>query len=296
RLQDHQRSSLYDPVLDHWDTQRPLLTVRLGNVHPPHGLRTIRLCGVLPPVHPATAWPRRLRCRRTSGHPRPPLRRWPDSSGRRARARPVDTPCHTGRRSGNWVPSSLWHATSPATSQPWLEVVGSSPISRLSLLRTLAWNQGPFPPPALPSLDGTMGLSDSPSGPACPSRASGWLTPPPPGVSRVASVLRVQACRRHYPGGTVAGIGLLPGSDGGGLPQMSAGSAPATKSFRGLLGVHTCYGLPARGVAVRPFPSKAPAVSLPLRPLRLLLAGATVARWELHPLKNGALARRTDVQ
>jgi hypothetical protein len=141
-----------------------------------------------------------------------------------------------------------------------------------------------------------MGLSDSPGGPACPSRASGWLTRPPPGVSRVASVLRVQACRRHYPGGTVAGIRLLPGSDGGGLPQMSAGSAPATKSFRGLLGVHTCYGLPARGVTVRPFPSEASAVSLPLRPLRLLLAGATVARWELHPLKNVAFARRTDIQ
>src|SRR5438552_6055764 len=72
-----------------------------------------------------------------------------------------------------------------------------------------------------------MDLSDSPGGPACPSRASGWDTHPPPGVSRVASVLPVQTCRRHYPGGIVAGIGLLPGGDDGGLPQMSAGSAPA---------------------------------------------------------------------
>src|SRR5262249_53574114 len=77
---------------------------------------------------------------------------------------------------------------------------------------------------------------------------------------------------------------------------MSAGSAPATKPFRRLLRVHPCYGRPARGVAVRPFASKAPAVSLPLRPLRLLLAGATVARWEWHPLKNDALARRTAIQ
>jgi hypothetical protein len=44
---------------------------------------------------------------------------------------------------------------------------------------------------------------------------------------------------------------------------------------------------------MRPFTSKASAVSLPPLPLRLLLAGATVARWELHPLKNHALARRT---
>jgi hypothetical protein len=47
---------------------------------------------------------------------------------------------------------------------------------------------------------------------------------------------------------------------------------------------------------MRPFASKASAVSLPPLPLRLLLAGATVARWELHPLKNDALARRTDIQ
>jgi hypothetical protein len=41
--------------------------------------------------------------------------------------------------------------------------------------------------------------------------------------------------------------------------------------FRGLLSVHSCYGLYARGVAKRPFPSKAPTASLPLPPFRLLL-------------------------
>src|SRR5208282_1024730 len=40
------------------------------------------------------------------------------------------------------------------------------------------------------------------------------------------------------------------------------------------------------GSPSRPFPSKAPAALLPPLPLRLLLAGATVARRELHPLKN----------
>ena len=33
---------------------------------------------------------------------------------------------------------------------------------------------------------------------------------PPPGVSRVASFLLVQTCHRHYPGGIVVGIELLP--------------------------------------------------------------------------------------
>ena len=53
---------------------------------------------------------------------------------------------------------------------------------------TSTLNSGPFPPPALPGFNGTTGLSATPGGPACPSRASGWgHAPPPPGVSRVAS-------------------------------------------------------------------------------------------------------------
>ncbi len=48
------------------------------------------------------------------------------------------------------------------------------PISRLSVtLATLTLNQGPFPRPALPGVDGTTGLSATPGGPAYPSRASG---------------------------------------------------------------------------------------------------------------------------
>jgi hypothetical protein len=45
-------------------------------------------------------------------------------------------------------------------------------------------------------------------------------------------------------------------------------------SFRGLLSVHSRYGLHARGVAKRPFPSKAPTALLPPLPFRLLPGGA----------------------
>ena len=51
------------------------------------------------------------------------------------------------------------------------------------------------------------------------------------------------------PAGSSQGSGCSLDFDDGGLPQMTAGSAPAVKSFRGLLGVHACYGLSARGVA-----------------------------------------------
>jgi hypothetical protein len=94
----------------------------------------------------------------------------------------------------------------------------------------LTLNGGPFPPPALPDFRGTMGLSDSPCGPACPSRASGWFTHPPRGVSRVALDLRVQPCRRPYPGGIAGGSGRSPDTCDSGLPHPLVGSAP-TLSF-----------------------------------------------------------------
>jgi hypothetical protein len=140
-----------------------------------------------------------------------------------------------------------------------------------------------------------MDLSDSPSGPACPSRASGWPSRRPPlGVSRVASDLRVQTCRRHYPGGIVGeGRSRSPKAHDSGLPHPFAGSAstfavsrPAQRSLH----VTACL------LAESPngsFPSKASVVSLPLRPLRLLPAGARVAGEELHLLKIDAFSRRT---
>src|SRR5262249_2478355 len=43
----------------------------------------------------------------------------------------------------------------------------------------------------------------------------------------------------------------------------------------------------------RPFAPEASPGTLPFLALRLLPAGATVAGWDLHPLKRGAFARRT---
>src|SRR5262249_55785947 len=93
-------------------------------------------------------------------------------------------------------------------------------------------------------------LSATPGGPACPSRASGWVTRPPPGVSRVAWFLRVQACHRPYPGGNAGGAALAPPDvlASAAFPIPLLGRLPRY-AFRGLLGVHVSYGLPARGVA-----------------------------------------------
>ena len=139
---------------------------------------------------PASAPAPTLRGPRRSARPRRGRRRWPGSAGRRGPGGPGGTPCRPTRRSASWVIPSLCCAAPPVTSQRPPEVVGSSPISWLWLLRTLTWNGGPFPPPALPGLTGTTDLSATPVGPACPSRASGWAHAPTAGASRVASASR----------------------------------------------------------------------------------------------------------
>jgi hypothetical protein len=77
------------------------------------------------------------------------------------------------------------------------------------------------------------------------------------------------------------------------FPEIWAGRLPRYL-FRGLLGVHSRYGLPARRVAYkRPSASKASTASLPPQPLRLLPAGARVAGRVYPPLRTCAFSRRT---
>ena len=123
---------------------------------------------------------------------------------------------------------------------------------------------------------------------------------PPPGVSRVASD---PLCRHAVAITPVGSLDRVVRNEGLSTPRYSPATAAFPVSvagrlprypFRGLLGVHSRYGLPARGVAKRPFPSKAPTASLPPPPLRLLPAGTTrVAGRELHPLRIDTFPRRT---
>jgi hypothetical protein len=115
----------------------------------------------------------------------------------------------------------------------------------------------------------------------------------PPGVSRVACDLRVQACGRPYPGGTVGGISSLPGCLRRRPSPCQRRVGSHLKRFEACSAFLTRYGLPARGAAYPSVPSKAPAMSLPSPPLRLLPAGAKVAGWDLHPLKIDAFAWHT---
>jgi hypothetical protein len=84
-----------------------------------------------------------------------------------------------------------------------------------------------------------------------------------------------------------------PGSHSGGLPRYAAGSAstlcfsrPAQRSLR-------LWPACSRNRLKRSFPSKAPTVSSPPPPLRLLPAGATSCRVGFEPTENQHLSQRT---
>jgi len=145
---------------------------------------------------------------------------------------------------------------------------------------TPAFNRGPFPPPPLRGFRGTMGLSDTRNGPACPSRVAGWrshaspvrgfpccarspcagMPPPIPRQDRWGWIAR--AARRQR---TLLDVGL---------PSIRGGSAPASP----------VAGPARRSLSLRPVcsPSRprrpstpgASAASLPPLPPRLLPGGA----------------------
>ena len=194
---------------------------------------------------------------------------------------------------------ALLHVTPSATSERLLEVLGPwATLLRPSLLVASAFNQGSFPPPALPGFIGTTSLSVTPVGPACPSRASGWESSACsrhlglPVLSEVSSCLHAAA---YTPAGTQASanrsyarlrLAAFPGNGSGRLLHYQ---------FRGLIGCSLALR-PARSrVALKAtFTSKASTASLPPLPLRLLPAGATqLPGGPRNPLKTSSFSRRT---
>ena len=103
---------------------------------------------------------------------------------------------------------------------------------------------------------------------------------PPPRASRVAHL----PLRRHAvattQAGPLVGSSCSPVTSDIGLPRRPAGSAPALAVSRPARRSLTLRPACLRSRLTRPFTPKASAVSLPPLPLRLLLAGATVARWD----------------
>ena len=168
---------------------------------------------------------------------------------------------------------------------------------------TLVLNSGPFPRPALPGVGGTTGLSATPPGPACPSRASGWRSrasaergfPCCKGLPYVGMPLPIPRWDRWVEslmGRPIPPVSPFANDDG--LPRFHGGSAPTLNLSR-----------PARhSLALRPVDSlhrRAAHLSRRLRRLRYLCRrsdsfrperpswpGGTCTRWD-----DAALPRRT---
>ena len=122
-----------------------------------------------------------------------------------------------------------------------------APISRAPPLPAPVLNQGPFPPPALPGFPGTTGLSATPQRPACPSRASGWSSSNHAMGLPVLRASPLCTCCRHYPGTAPGCISRSLRQTYQPSPQWRAGR-PVQRPFRGLLSVHSRYGLHTRWI------------------------------------------------
>ena len=142
RLQDQHRRHLHHAVADRRNPQRSLLAVRLSVSTPaaPACGRYVFCLQFLRQFVQPRSTPVLLDVRRTSGRPRPLPPVGPAAlvgMGQHVRG---DTPCRTGHRTDSSALPSLWHAAPPGVSQPFVEVVDSSPISWLSLLLALSLN------------------------------------------------------------------------------------------------------------------------------------------------------------
>ena len=188
--------------------------------------------------------------------PRPLLlsRRWRGIDATPRPARQGDGACHRGSKTGSPGFPSLWHATLSVVSRACKEVLDyrQSPLSP-HLLRRLGTEApllgaryarlhyyGPLRHPRRPGLS-LAGFLFEPYRSACQGFPCSYGTP-------------LHPCRHHYPGepAHVYRRSLRPYCPGQGLFRcavaaflLSQRSRRSHYPFRGLLGVHACYGLGA---------------------------------------------------
>ena len=141
---------------------------------------------------------------------------------------------------------------------------------------------GSFPPPALPGLSGTMTLSDSRLGP--PPIATLKTRPPPAaGIPRLPGPPFRRAVP-NYPGGSRQVLISVASLSRAAFPVIQAGRHPQLH-FRGLLGLHSCYGPLDRSTAQGGLCRKASArpVALPSR-LPATRSNRLLSGWNPPPL------------
>ena len=192
---------------------------------------------------------RLFRCPQTFGRLRLLLRGSFCNIRRRMPSHLLGAPCRTEHRSEIWAIPSLCHATPSATSERLMELLGSSPIFLSFVASCVSFQLRPLPstrvtrlhqyceasPPSQSARPVSRGL------PVDPYRDHRWDFP-----CYVWSPL--PACRRQYPGRTDGIYSLIRFHQASAFPRTGTGRLLHCR-FRGLLSVHSRYGLHARQVA-----------------------------------------------
>src|SRR5262249_15291125 len=278
RLQDQHHRHLHHAIPDRADAQRALLAIPFRDEHATHGVRSIRSSSQFGRqfVEPSVAPVRLDVLEGLAVHPRgavvgpaAQVGELQDVPSVDLVVQPVEPIVRRSLRFGmqrrleflNLRWSCEAHANLPA----------------LMPLGTLVLNSGPFPPPELPGFRGTTGLSATPPGPACPSRASGWRSRASAwggfpccvcflGVDMPLPLPRWDRWVKSLLGRPIPPVSLFANDDG--LPHPVSGSAPTSLPFEACSAftrVTACrFAAPPSGA----FVSKAPTALLPPAPLR----------------------------
>ena len=196
------------------------------------------------PVLQAIVSPLAPRCPAPSRRPLRLPRRYGGLPARQRPKRLLATPCRSANRIESLEIPSLSHVAPSGVSERFPELLGFHQSPCPCLLVAPLSNGGPFPPPALPGISGTLSLSATPLAQAGPRGFPVGAYTPPTGLP----VLLLSPSSRMPPPiprrnrSVPASLASRPLSA---FPVLTAGRLPRYP-FRGLLGVHSRCGLRAR--------------------------------------------------
>src|SRR5712664_2332602 len=246
-------------------------------------------------VRPTTSSTRTLRCPQMFGRLRLLLRDSLCNIHRQMPSRLLGAPCRTEHRSESWAIPSLCRATPSATSEHLVELLGSSPIPRSFVASGVSLQLRPLPSTGVTRLRRYYEPLRHPKRPGL-SLASCPLIPTATtaGASRVATDPLCLHAVATTPAGPMDNLFARTFPSSSAFPESQAGR-PLHRPFRGLLSVHSRYGLQTCQVAYATFCTGgfSSFVASPAAPIATGWSEPVPGR-DFHPLWISAFSRRTE--
>ena len=186
------------------------------------------------------------RCPQSPDHPRPARPCWSGTEHRHAPGCPRGRSCRTGHRNDSRLLPSLSRATPSAVSEHSPELIGC-PISRSLTASCVRPELRSLPSLGVTRLQRYCGPLRLPRAPGLSLAGARLIIPDRALGSPVLRTLSLCTCCRHYPGAATGVLIPLITPPYQPSPKGLSGR-PAHRPFRGLLGVHSRYGLHTRAV------------------------------------------------